>query len=184
MPPELACQVPVMKEVLDAMRIARFELEGYEADDIIGTLSKQAEAQGAHVVILTGDKDSFQLVSDKTTVKTPVTKGGKTETDVYTPEKVMERYGSGPAAIIDIKGLMGDPSDNIPGVPGVGEKTAVDLIKTYGTIENIYAHIEEITKKALKEKLIANEELAHLSKHLATILREVPLEWNWEQVQH
>lgn len=184
MPEELACQVPVMKEVLDAMRIARFELEGYEADDIIGTLSKMAEEQGMQTVIITGDKDSFQLVSEMTTVKSPVTKGGKTETDVYTPEKVVERYGSGPAAIIDIKGLMGDPSDNIPGVPGVGEKTAVSLIKDYGTIENIYAHIDEITKKALKEKLIANEEMAHLSKHLATILREVPLAWEPEAMRH
>lgn len=184
MPPELACQVPVMKEVLDAMQIARFEIEGYEADDIIGTLSKKAEEQGMQTVIVTGDKDSFQLVSPQTTVKSPVTKGGKTETDVYTPEKVVERYGSGPAAIIDIKGLMGDPSDNIPGVPGVGEKTAVDLIKTYGTIENIYAHIDEITKKALKEKLIANEEMAHLSKHLATILREVPLTWDLDTMRH
>lgn len=182
MPQELAMQVPLMKEVLDAMRIKRFEIEGYEADDIIGTLAQKAENEGMETVIITGDKDSFQLITEKTSVKTPVTKGGKTETDFYDPQRVAERYGSGPEAIIDIKGLMGDPSDNIPGVPGVGEKTAVELIKTYGTIENIYGHIDEINKKALKEKLIANREQAFLSKHLATIIKDVPIDVNWDEM--
>lgn len=183
MPEELACQVPLIKEVLDVMQIKRFELEGYEADDIIGTLSVLAEKHDMDAVIVTGDKDSFQLVTQRVTVKNPVTKAGRTETDIYTPEKVRERYGSGPEAIIDIKGLMGDPSDNIPGVPGVGEKTAVDLIKTYGTIETIYSRIDEITRKALKEKLVQNKELALLSKQLATIVTDVPLEWNLEEMK-
>ena len=184
MPEELACQLEPMKNVLDAMNIKRYELEGYEADDIIGTIAKKAEAEGLHTIIVTGDKDSFQLVDENITVKTPVTKAGKTETNIYTPKEVVERYGSDPQFIIDIKGLMGDPSDNIPGVPGVGEKTAIELIKEYKTIENIYEHIDEITKKALKEKLTENKELALLSKELATICIQVPGDWNFNEMKN
>ena len=184
MPEELASQLPIMKDVLDAMNIKRYEIEGFEADDIVGTLAKKGESQGLQVTIVTGDKDSFQLVTDSITVKNPVTKAGKTETDIYTPEKVVERYGSGPEAIIDIKGLMGDPSDNIPGVPGIGEKTAVELIKEYKTIENIYENIESLTKKAVKEKLSNNKELAFMSKELATINTEVPGDWDFNDMKN
>jgi len=184
MPEELVCQVPLIKELLDAMKIKRFEIAGYEADDIIGTLATRAEDEGLEAIIVTGDKDSFQLVSDSITVKNPVTKAGRTETDIYTPEKVEERYGSGPECMVDIKGLMGDPSDNIPGIPGVGEKTAVELIKQYSTIENIYEHIEDITKKALKEKLLNNKELAFLSRELSVICRDVPVEWDLDDMKN
>ena len=127
MPPELAVQMPILKEVLDAMNINRLELEGYEADDIIGSISLCAEEQGMEVVIITGDKDQLQLISENIRVKLPITRGGKTETEEYDLNKLKERYGVTPIEFIDVKGLMGDVSDNIPGVAGIGEKTALDL---------------------------------------------------------
>jgi DNA polymerase-1 len=174
MPQELAVQVPVIKEVLDAMNIKRLEYEGYEADDILGTVSLCAEKEGLEVVILTGDRDSLQLASDRTRIKLPVTKGWKTETEEYDYGKVIERYGVTPELFIDVKGLMGDTSDNIPGVPGIGEKTAVELVKNFGTIESIYENIDKVDKKSVKQKLEANMELAFLSKKLATIDRNAP----------
>lgn len=173
MPSELAEQMPVMKQILDAMNIKRLELEGFEADDILGCISHNAEEQGMEVLIVTGDRDSLQLASDKTKILLPVTKSGKTETEVYDEQGVIERYGVTPAEFIDVKGLMGDQSDNIPGVPGIGEKTAINLIKTYGSIENIYDNIDSVEKKGVREKLEANRELAFLSKRLATIKRDV-----------
>jgi len=173
MPNELAVQVPVIKDVLDAMNIKRLELEGFEADDIIGSVSLCAEEAGLHVVIVTGDRDSLQLVSEKTKIKMPITRGGKTETDEYDYGKMLERYGVTPRQFIDVKGLMGDTSDNIPGVPGIGEKTALELIKKFSSIENIYENIEQVDKKSVKEKLNANRELAFLSKRLATIDRHM-----------
>ncbi|MDP4094414.1 MAG: DNA polymerase I, partial [Bacillota bacterium] len=171
MPPELAMQVPVIKDVLDAMNIKRLEFEGYEADDIIGHLSLCAEQNGLNAIIVTGDRDSLQLASEKTKIKLPVTKGGKTETEEYDNNGVFERYGVTPLQFIDVKGLMGDTSDNIPGVPGIGEKTALELIKSYGSIENIYENLEKIEKKSIKDKLENGRELAFMSKRLATIDR-------------
>lgn len=183
MPEELAMQVPIIKEVIDTMQIKRYEVEGFEADDIIGTIAKRAEDKGIEVVIVTGDKDSFQLASDKTKIFLPVTKGGKTETQVYGPDEVFERYQAMPNQMIDIKGLMGDPSDNIPGVPGIGEKTAIKLISEYGSIEGLYENIDSVEKKGVHDKLVENKELAILSKKLSTIYRDVPLEWEPEDVK-
>ncbi len=174
MPAELVEQVPLIKEVLDAMNIKRLEYEGYEADDIIGSISLDAEKSGMETIILTGDKDSFQLLSDKTKVKIPVTRMGKTDTEVYDLEKLKEKYGVTPLQFIDVKGLMGDPSDNIPGVPGIGEKTAITLIQEFDSIENLYENISDVTRETVKEKLTNNRELAFISKRLATIERNMP----------
>jgi DNA polymerase I len=174
MPPELAEQVPIIKEVLDAMNIKRLELEGYEADDIIGSISLCAENKGMDVVIITGDRDSLQLATEKTRIKMPVTRGGRTETDEYDGNVVLLKYGVTPEQFIDVKGLMGDQSDNIPGVPGIGEKTALELITRFKSIENIYENIDEVEKKSVKEKLLANKELAFMSKRIATIERNMP----------
>jgi len=174
MPPELAEQVPYMKEVLDAMNIKRLEYEGFEADDIIGSVSKCAEAGNMQVVVVTGDRDSLQLASENTKILLPITRGGRTETESYDARGVVEHYGVTPLQFIDVKGLMGDKSDNIPGVPGIGEKTALELIKTYGSIENIYEKLDSIDKKSVREKLEANRELAFMSKHIATIDRNMP----------
>ena len=174
MPEELAEQVPLIKEVLDAMNIKRLELEGYEADDIIGSISLCAESRGMETVIVTGDKDSLQLASEKTRIKMPVTRGGRTETEEYDGRKVLEKYGVTPEQFIDVKGLMGDQSDNIPGVPGIGEKTALDLISKFKSIENIYKNLNEVEKNSVREKLLANRDLAFMSKRIATIERNMP----------
>ena len=138
MPEELAQQMPMIKEVLRAMNIDIVEKEGYEGDDILGTLSKFGEKQGLDVTILSGDRDTFQLATDKVTIRIPRTKQGKTEVDEYDRKKVIEEYGLEPNALIEVKGLQGDTSDNIPGVPGIGPKTAIGLIQKYGTIDNLY----------------------------------------------
>ncbi len=174
MPEELAEQMPVMKEVLDAMNIKRLELEGFEADDIIGSISLCAEERGMETVIVTGDRDSLQLASEKTRIKMPITRGGRTETEEYDSQKVLEKYGVTPEQFIDVKGLMGDTSDNIPGVPGIGEKTALDLIIKFKSIQNIYENLQDVEKNSVREKLQANRELAFMSKHLATIDRNMP----------
>ena len=176
MPEELAVQMPLLKEVLDAMGIRRLELAGYEADDILGTLSRVAEEQGDRCLIVTGDKDSLQLVSSDTTVCNVKTRMGKTETILYTPDRFREEYGFAPPLMVDLKALMGDSSDNIPGVPGVGEKTAMDLVQRYGGMEAIYRDIAALdVKEGVRKKLIAGEESARNSYWLATIFREVPL---------
>ena len=178
MPEELAQQMPIIKEILRDMNINVIQKEGYEADDIIGTLSKQAEKEGHNVTILSGDRDTFQLVSKSITVRIPRTKMGKTEVDDYTEEKIEEEYGLKPKALIDVKGLMGDTSDNIPGIPGVGEKTAIKIVKDFKSIEGLYEKIEkgeDGLKGALKEKIENNKELALLSKTLGTILLDAPL---------
>lgn len=174
MPDELAVQVPVLKEVLDAMNVKRIEYEGYEADDIIGSISLCAEKEGMEVVIVTGDKDCIQLASKKTRVKIPTTRGGRTETKEYDFEKVIDIYGVKPEQFVDVKALMGDPSDNIPGVKGIGEKTALALIREYGSIENLYENISKIKKTSIKKKLEANKDIAFMSKKLAKIEREMP----------
>jgi len=142
MPDELVAQMPMIKEVLNAMNIRIIEKEGYEADDILGTLAKKAGRRGIDVTILSGDRDTFQLVTDKITIRIPRTKAGKTEEDDYDKEKIIEQYGVEPKALIEVKGLMGDKSDNIPGVNGIGEKTALGMIKKYKTIEKLYEDIE------------------------------------------
>ncbi|MDD5603694.1 MAG: DNA polymerase I, partial [Eubacteriales bacterium] len=175
MPAELVMQVPVIKDVLDAMNISRLESEGFEADDIIGTLSDRAEKLGLDVVIVTGDKDVFQLVSDNVKVKMPVTRQGTTTTEDYDPETVMKRYGVTPDSMIDVKALMGDPSDNIPGIPGIGEKTALELIKKFGSLNKIYenGNLDKIARKTLREKLENNKELAYMSRRLSVIRRDI-----------
>ncbi len=173
-PPELSEQFPFLRELLDAFQISRYELENYEADDIIGTFSLQAEQEGFEVKVYSGDKDLTQLSSEQTTVG--ITKKGITDIEVYTPEHIQEKYGLTPQQIIDMKGLMGDQSDNIPGVPGVGEKTAIKLLKEFHTVEEVLESIDKVSGKKLKEKLTEFKEQAVLSKELATILREAPIE--------
>ena len=178
MPNELAEQMPILKEILELMHITIIEKEGYEADDILGTLAKQGEQAGLEVTIVSGDRDTFQLTSSKISVRIPHTKVGKTEVDTLGEKEIIEKYGVEPKGLIEVKGLMGDTSDNIPGVPGVGEKTALTLIKEYKTIDNLYEAIENNTdtlKEKLKEKLIANKDLAILSRTLGTINTAAPL---------
>ena len=177
MPEELAVQMPVLKELLDAMGVAHLELAGYEADDILGTLSLVAEKQGNDCVIVTGDKDSLQLVSEHTTVCNVKSRMGKTETILYTPEQFREEYGFEPPLMVDLKALMGDSSDNIPGVPGIGEKTAMDLVQRYGGIAEIYRDLDALEiKDGVRKKLAAGRDSANSSYWLATIFREVPLD--------
>lgn len=173
-PEELSQQFPLIERLLDAFDIAHYELENYEADDIIGTLANEADQQGLPTRIYTGDKDLLQLVSSH--VHVCLTRKGITELEVYDPEKVKERYGLAPEQIIDLKGLMGDSSDNIPGVPGVGEKTALKLLHQFGSIANLYDHLSEVKGEKLREKLAQHKEQAELSRSLATITREAPLE--------
>lgn len=184
MPEELASQMPVIKEILRAMNIDIIEKEGYEADDVLGTLSCYGEKQGLEVIILSGDRDTFQLATDKVTIRIPRTKGGKTETDCFNREKIKETYGLDPKQLIEVKGLQGDSSDNIPGVPGIGEKTALSLIQKYGSIQNLYEQLEKgeaEVKGKQKENLENNKELAELSRTLGTINLEVPIEDTLEQ---
>ncbi len=195
MPNELAEQMPILKDILHSMNITIIEKEGYEADDVLGTVSKKAEKEGFDVTIVSGDRDTFQLTSNKIKVRIPHTKMGKTETEVFDENAVIEKYGVTPKQLIEVKGLQGDTSDNIPGVPGVGEKTALELVKKYKTIDGLYEAIEkgeDDLKPKTKEKLIANKELAELSRTLGTINLEVPIEekieefkikeWNNEEV--
>lgn len=181
-PPELSEQFPFIRELLDAYQVSRYELENYEADDIIGTLSRQAEKDGYKVKVISGDKDLTQLVTDKITVD--ITKKGITDVDSYTPEFVKEKYGLTPEQIIDMKGLMGDTSDNIPGVPGVGEKTAIKLLTEFTTLEKVLDSIEKVSGKKLKEKLEENREQALMSKKLATIDCEAPLSITLDEVHY
>ena len=176
MPEELRMQVPVLKEVLDALNIPRYELEGWEADDLIGTISRKCEAAGWDCVVVTGDKDSLQLITDRTKVKLVSTRMGQTTTKDMTPETFREQYGFAPIHLIDLKALMGDSSDNIPGVPGIGEKTAMDLIQKYGSIDAVYEKLPDLdAKPAAIKKLTAGEEAARHSYWLATIVTDAPL---------
>ncbi len=176
MPEELSQQMPVLKEVLDAMDVPRYELAGYEADDLIGTISRKCEATGWDCVVVTGDKDSLQLVTDHTKVKLVSTRMGQTTTKDMTPETFREAYGFDPIHIIDLKALMGDSSDNIPGVKGVGEKTAMALVQKYQTIDALYAAMPDVeAKPAALRKLAEGEADARMSHHLATIITDAPL---------
>jgi len=183
MPDELAMQMPIIKEVLGAMNIKIIEKPGYEADDILGTLAKYSEKQGLDVTLLTGDRDSFQLATDKTVIRIPRTKGGKTETENFDRAKILEVYGIEPKQLIEVKGLMGDTSDNIPGVPGIGEKTALNLIKEFSSVDNIYKKLEsgeQVAKGKLKENLENNKDLAFLSRELGRIDTDAPIDKNIE----
>lgn len=179
MPQELFEQMQPLKDLLDAFKIERFEIDGYEADDIIGTISKAAEEDGFEVFIVTGDKDAIQLASNKTT--TLITKKGVADVEEYNYDSVIEKYEMTPTQFIDLKGLMGDKSDNIPGVPGVGEKTGIKLIKQFGSIENLVEHTDEL-KGSIKKKIEENKEEAIHSKWLATIVRDVPIELDLDKM--
>ena len=196
MPDELACQMPIIKNILKAMNIDIVEKEGYEGDDILGTLSVFGEKQGLEVTILSGDRDTFQLATDNVTIRIPRTKMGKTEVEDFNRKKVEEIYNLEPKQLIEVKGLQGDTSDNIPGVPGIGEKTALKLIQEYKSIENLYKLLEagqaEDIKGKARERLLENKDLAILSKELGTINTNSPIdenleafrveEWNKEEV--
>ncbi|WIF94397.1 DNA polymerase I [Caminicella sporogenes] len=174
MPDELAEQIPILKEILDAYKIHRTELKGFEADDLIGTIAKYFEREDFEVIIVTGDRDALQLVSEN--IKVLITKKGITNLEVYDIEKVKEKYGIIPKQIVDFKGLVGDKSDNIPGVPGIGEKTASKLLNQFMTVEEIIENIESIKSKSIREKIGKNVDKALLSKRLATIKTDVPIE--------
>ncbi len=180
MPDELREQVPVMKELLQAMDVVVMEQAGLEADDILGTLAKKAEAEGLEVSLVSGDRDLLQIATKHIKIRIPKTKGGRTEIEDYYEQDVLEKYQVTPTQFIELKALMGDTADNIPGVPKVGEKTATSLIVEYGSIENIYAHIEDISKKSIKESLMTNRDLADLSKTLATIKVDCDIALDYE----
>lgn len=178
MPKELAEQVDLLKEIIEGFNIKILELEGYEADDIIGTISKLAEEKEMEVLVVTGDRDALQLVSDK--VKVKISKKGITQMEEFDEKAVLERYEITPHQFIDLKGLMGDKSDNIPGIPNIGEKTAIKLLKDFGTIENLLQNLSQLKGK-IKENIENNKELAIMSKKLATIKRDIPIEIDFEE---
>ncbi len=183
MPQELREQVPVMKQMLTAMGICIMEKPGLEADDILGTIAKRGEKEGMEVALVSGDRDLLQIASDHIKIRIPKTKGGKTEIEDYYAKDVEARYQVTPLQFIELKALMGDTADNIPGVPKVGEKTATELMVQFGSLENIYEHIEEITKKSIKESLVNNKDLADLSKTLAAINVDAKLEYSFDQAK-
>ena len=174
MPQELAAQFPIAKELIDALGIARLELAGFEADDLLGTYSRIANENNLKCYIMTGDRDSLQLVNENVHVMLCSTQKGKPQTDEFDIDAVKAKYGVLPSQLIDLKALMGDSSDNIPGVPGVGEKTASALISQYGNLDGVYANVDAITKASLKEKLTNNKELAYLSQWLGRIELNAP----------
>ena len=180
-PSELSMQLPYLKDVLEAMNITILEIDGFEADDIIGTVAKKAEEEGLEPLIITGDRDALQLVSEKTYVM--ITKKGISEFEWNTPDSIREKYGFGPELFVDYKGLMGDSSDNIPGLPGVGEKTAAKLIIQYGAIENIIANVDNVTPEKLRLNIEENQTIALMSKSLATIVTNVPIDIDIEQMK-
>ncbi len=181
MPDDLRVQFEPLKDLLDKFNINRLEIDGYEADDIIGTVSKVAEEDGFKVFIVTGDKDAIQLASNNTT--TLITKKGVADVEEYNYESVVEKYEMTPTQFIDLKGLMGDKSDNIPGVPGIGEKTGIKLIKEFSSIEGIIDNIDNL-KGSIKKKIEENKELAIMSKKIATIIRDVPIEFKLEDLKY
>ena len=183
MPQELREQVPVMKQMLTAMGICIVEKAGLEADDILGTIAKRGEREGMEVALVSGDRDLLQIATDHIKIRIPKTKGGRTEIEDYYAKDVETKYQVNPMQFIDLKALMGDTADNIPGVPKVGEKTATELMVQFGSLENIYAHVEEISKKAIKESLIQNKELADLSKTLATINTNGDIAFRFEDAE-
>lgn len=183
MPEELREQVPVMKEVLKAMNVVIVERAGLEADDILGTLARKAESEGREVSLVSGDRDLLQIATEHIKIRIPKTKMGRTEIEDYYAEDVLKTYQVSPLQFIDLKALMGDASDNIPGVPKVGEKTATALMVEYGSLDNIYQHIEEINKKSIRESLKENRKLADLSKVLATIKTDCEVELDYQKAR-
>ena len=183
MPDELREQVPLIQEVLQSMGVRIVMKEGFEADDVLGTIAKMAEKKEMEVSLVSGDRDLLQLASDKIKIRIPKTKRGGTEIEDYYTEDVVEKYGLQPCQIIDLKGLMGDSSDNIPGVPGIGEKTAVKILTAYPTVESAYENLEQVTPKRTHDLLEANKELAFLSKQLATIKTDCELEYSLEDAR-
>lgn len=184
MPEELHEQMPRIKEILRAMHIRIVEQEGFEADDLIGTLSKKGEREGFAVTILSGDRDLLQLATDTVLVRIPKTKHGKTEVEDYYAKNVVETYGVTPLIFIDMKGLMGDTSDNIPGVPGIGEKTAAKLLAEYGDLDGVYAAVDSMKASRMKQNLIENKDLAYLSKTLATIKLDCPIPFEFSEATY
>ena len=184
MPEELHEQMPRIKEILHAMHIRIVEQEGFEADDLIGTLSKKGEREGFAVTILSGDRDLLQLATDTVLVRIPKTKHGKTEVEDYYAKNVQETYGVTPLIFIDMKGLMGDTSDNIPGVPGIGEKTAAKLLAEYGDLDGVYAAVDSMKASKMKQNLIENKDLAYLSKTLATIKLDCPIPFEFSEAAY
>ena len=183
MPEELREQVPLIKEMLAAMGINIMSLEGYEADDLLGTVARRSEAKGMDVTILSGDRDLLQLATDKVLIRLPKTVRGKTTIENYHTAEVLEKYQVTPPQIIELKALMGDSSDNIPGIPGVGEKTATKMIVQFGSIENAHEHLEEVKPNKAKESLREHYDMAQLSKELATINTDSPLEFSYEKAK-
>ncbi len=179
MPDELASQIPIVNDILSALNIKTVEVPGFEADDILGTMSKVAEEQGYETYIVTGDRDALQLVSDNT--KVVLNKKGMTNVDVYDMDYFKEKYGITPTEFIDLKGLMGDQSDNVPGVPGVGKKTAMKLIKEYSSINNVINNLDSMKNKRIKNLLTENMDKALLSKRLCTIVRDLPVKFDMNE---
>ena len=178
MPEELAMQMPVMKDVLRAMNIPIYECQGWEADDVIGTVGRICSNNGWECVIATGDKDSLQLIDENVHVKLVISRAGQTNATLYTEEKFREEYGFAPRQLIDLKALMGDHSDNIPGVKGIGEKTAMTLIQKFGSLDGVYDHLDDaIIKPKMREKLENDRENAYFSYELATIVPEAPIDF-------
>lgn len=184
MPDELRMQMPIIKDILNAMTVPIIEIEGYEADDVLSTVAKKNDNNGIETYILTGDRDSFQIISELSHVVIPTSKMGKTEYTIYNPELLKEKYDIYPNQVVDVKSLMGDSSDNIPGVPGIGEKTAYSLISKYNNLDYIYENIDNIDiKDGVKNKLKENKEIALLSRKLATICMEVPIELDYSKLK-
>ena len=183
MPEELREQVPLIKEVLTAMGIKIVSKPGFEADDLLGTLAVRSEKKGMDVTILSGDRDLLQLATDKVLIRLPKTSRGKTTIENFHTQEVVEKYQVTPPQIIELKALMGDSADNLPGIPGVGEKTATKMIVEFGSIENAYAHLEEVKPNKAKESLREHYDMAVLSKTLATINTDSPIDYSYEEAE-
>ena len=181
MPDDLSSQIPIIKQAIRAYNIPTVEREGFEADDIIGTLARQAEREGTRTFLVTSDKDLMQLVSDRITMYRPGRQG--TDVDLVGIEQVREKFGVSPDKVVEVLALTGDTSDNVPGVPGVGEKTAIPLVQKFGSVDEIYRHLDDIPQKGLRTKLEANRELAFLSKDLVTIRTDVPIEISYHDLR-
>src|SRR5882762_10058191 len=180
MPDELSRQIPIIRELLRVLGIPIVEQEGVEADDLLGTLAVEAAKAGANVWILTGDKDFYQIVSDRIRLLSPGSRGGSVDT--IDRAGVRARFGVDPEQIIDLLALMGDASDNVPGVPGVGEKTAAQLIATHGSLDELYRSVEGVARAGLRDKIRANEDKARLSRRLVTIRTDLPLDLHWNEL--
>ena len=183
MPEELREQVPLIKEVLTAMGIKIVSKPGFEADDLLGTLAVRSEKEGMDVTILSGDRDLLQLATDKVLIRLPKTSRGKTTIENFHTQEVIEKYQVTPPQVIELKALMGDSADNIPGIPGVGEKTATKMIVEFGSIENAYAHLEYVKTNKAKESLREHYDMAVLSKTLATINTDSPIDYSYEEAE-